>query len=540
MIVSRRIALGWLISGVAGATLACSPSAPPAPAKPDSAPAKTEPAKPAVAAPVQQPAATKAPAAPRKGGVFKMIHPGDVRDFDGHGLWGRSWPIMRQLYNTLVRLNPKLEPQPELAESWKMADDGKSITLQLRPGVKWHSGRELVANDIKLNIERVQEPKTVSQLRPLAQGINGIDIPDPRTVVLRFNRAHLAVFDLLDSMQVVDPAGFATLSTKGAGTGPFKFAEWQPGTVVKLVRNPDYWRQGYPLLDEVEIRAASDAEQMSLALETKTVHMIERPTPRSITRFKRGSDIKLVTVDQWSGAFDMIMNLGRPPFDKAEVRQAINHAVNRPRFVDVVLADGGTVSCLPIPKGAWAWDEELSKRCEFNLDKARELLTKAGVGGGFETSFIVLADSPAQIQLGQILQDDLAKINVKIKVTPLEAPVHEKSLSERNFDFAAHEYGRANKDPDTLFRTTSAWRSTNTYSGFEFPVYQQKIDAASASPDREKRKAAYRDLFDYILQGPATLSVAGRYSVFAHLPNVRDFEFTLDAMPILERTWLDS
>ncbi len=554
---SRRKILRLLGStAILGLASACAPIAPPRPtaAPADSsqaqkaapaAPAPAAPAKPA--APVAQPAATPAPAkpaaapatpAPKRGGTLKMMHPGDVRDFDGHGLWLRSWPIMGQLYNTLLRLDAKLDPQPELAESWKLADDSKSVTLKLRAGVKWHSGRELVAEDVKANIERIQVPATASQMRPLAQGIGSIGTPDKTTVVLNFNRAHLAVFDLLDSMQLVDPEGFGEVKSKGVGTGPFKFAEWQPGNLVRMVRNPDYWRAGYPLLDEIVVQAANDLESMAVSLEAKAIHLVEQPTPQSVARFKSSPDLKVVAIEQWGLAQDMIMNLRRPPFDKPEVRQAINHAVNRPRFVEIALSGLGVPSCLPIPQGSWAWDAALAGSCAYDLDKAKQLLEKAGVGGGFEASFIVRGNSQPQVQLGQILQGDLAKIGVKIKVETLEDAVHEKSLTDGNFDFAAHDYGRANKDPDTLFRATSAWRPTQTYSGFEFQEYKDKIDAGSATSDRAKRKDAYRDLFGYILQGPATLSIAGRFFLFAHTTALQDFAHNLDGMELLERAWL--
>jgi len=544
--MTRRQLLHLTGSGVVGLALAaCAPITPPATPAPAKAAAK--PAAPTAgatapttvaAAPKPTAAAAPAAPAPKRGGTLTMTHPGDIRDFDGHGLWLRSWPIMGQIYNTLLRLDPKLDPQPELAESWKLAEDGRSITLQLRKGVKWHGGRELTAEDVTANVARVQEPATASQLRPLAQEIAAVETPERHTVILTYKRPHLAVFDLLDSMQLVDPEAFGDVKTRGVGTGPFKFAAWDPGNLVRLVRNPEYWRSGYPLLDEIVVQAANDRESMAVALEAKAVHLIEQPTHQAVARFRNSPGLEVVAVEQWGLAQDMIMNLRRPPFDKPDVRQAINHAVNRQRFVDIALGGLGIAACLPIPQSSWAYDPELARACEFDVEKSRQLLAQAGLPDGFQATFLARGNSQPQVQLGQILQADLARINVRIRVETLEDAVHEQALSSQNFDVAAHEYGRANKDPDTLFRTTSAWRSTNTYSGFEFPEYPQRIDAASATADRAQRTRAYRDLFSYILQGPATLTVAGRYFTFAHLASVRDFAYNLDGMELLERTWI--
>ena len=94
--------------------------------------------------------------------------------------------MFNQLYNVLARYNDDLEPQPELAESWDFSDDGLTLTFNLRPGVKFHNGRDFVADDVKFSLEYAQDPDTRANIRTLAWAVESAEVVDDLTVAFHF------------------------------------------------------------------------------------------------------------------------------------------------------------------------------------------------------------------------------------------------------------------------------------------------------------------------------------------------------------------
>ncbi len=102
------------------------------------------------------PAPRASAAEPKRGGSLRLGQIGGVLNFDGHRLSWTNYPMLNQLYNTLIRYDEQLRPHPELAEAWTFGKDGRTLEFQLRRGVQFHNGREFVADDVVWNITRVQ------------------------------------------------------------------------------------------------------------------------------------------------------------------------------------------------------------------------------------------------------------------------------------------------------------------------------------------------------------------------------------------------
>ena len=119
-------------------------------------------------------APTPARAQADDGGTLNFGHLGDFQYFDPYLLPLADWPMFHQIYNVLARYDDTLTPQPELAESWEFSDDGLTLTLNLRPGVKFHNGRDFVADDVKFSLEYAQDPETGANIRTLARAVESV------------------------------------------------------------------------------------------------------------------------------------------------------------------------------------------------------------------------------------------------------------------------------------------------------------------------------------------------------------------------------
>jgi peptide/nickel transport system substrate-binding protein len=479
----------------------------------------------------------------RRGGTLRVGHVGGVLNFDGHRLSRGNYPMLNQVYNTLIRYDETLRPHPELAESWAFAKDGRSLEFKLRAGVLFHNGRELTAEDVVWNITRTQDKKVAAHARPLALGIARAEAPEKHRVVLHFERPTPAILDLFDTLYIVARESEAELTRRGMGTGPFQLVSWAPGDKAVFKRFPSYFRAGLPYLDEVVLQQVPDAAAMVVSLEAGALDVVDDLPPRDAVRLRDSPKLKVVQTFPGSIVFDIMMNVTKPPFDRKKVRQAISHAVDRKRFVDTVLVGIGEPWCQPFPRASLGYVADLgAAHCEFNLERARQLVAEAGFPQGFEAVLHISTGTfPLTRQLAQILQSDLAKIGVRLTIRDVEpAKYREVTWGEKEkFAIVLHAFGRANRDPDMLFKAAGAWYAENGMPLYTSPEYRQLIDEAGSTFDLAKRRQLYGRLGRLIADEAFTLTLAPLITLYGHQAAVRGARWDVDGRVLLEAAWLD-
>ena len=210
---------------------------------------------------------------PKRGGQLKIGQPGDLSAFEPGIQLPAIFPFISNVYDTVIQYDRKMVPQPHLVTAWDIARDGLSIKMSLRRGVKYHTGRELTAEDVNFSLKRIQEPKTAALYRFMADRVAKAEAPDPYTIVWNFNRPYPGIFDLMSKLHVVDKENIdkADFVKRGTGTGPFMFDKFVPGEYSLLKRNPNYWRQGLPYLDEIRVNAVPDVPALVMQLEAGAI-----------------------------------------------------------------------------------------------------------------------------------------------------------------------------------------------------------------------------------------------------------------------------
>jgi peptide/nickel transport system substrate-binding protein len=390
LILLTLIILGSLFIGSCGEPEAATPTPSPAPSpapSPEPSPAPSPEPSPAPS-PGEHPYGGKLVIA-RNTGITEIGAPMELKG--GYG--GVTYPLWCPVVETLFIVDAADRIVPQLAESVDVAPDGMSVTFNLRKGVKFHDGTDFNAEAVKINLETVIANK-VAGSAPL-ENIQSYDIIDANTI-----KVNLKAFDATFLMSLaqsgigvmISPAALAKPTTPEnagkdhlVGTGPFIFDSWALDQYILMKRNPNYWQEGLPYLDEIEIRNMPDYTTSVMAFKAGEVDMVESIDPAQYNQLKdEGYTVGIP--EGLAFVFSFRTSNGDPdsPFAKKEVREALWYAVDRESLV-YGLGKGtyNVANQLAAPQQGWYIPDYPSR--PYDPDKARELLTNAGYPDGFPT-----------------------------------------------------------------------------------------------------------------------------------------------------------
>ena len=333
------------------------------------------------------------------------------------------------VYDSLVDLpHESLKPKPALATSWKTAPDGKSVTLQLRKGVKFHTGRELTSKDVEFSIKQWADPTFAVQFQRTAAAVTGFDTSDPHAITLKFDHPLSNIFDLLDVLPIIDSATIDQLKAgkEYIGTGPFTFDKWTPGSQLTFSRNDDYWR-GAPHLDGVQAKVVGDSQSQVSQLRSGQLDAIIGAGNRDLESLKKGGQFD---VTRFTGAEQQVYvgaNVANPELKDKRLRQAIAYGVDRPRIVKDVYRGAGYPINLPWPTYSPAYDAKANHTYDRDVAKAKKLVAAASAGGSRPTIPLEFDANSGNIEAtAQIVQSNLEDIGIKVELQPgRPQPVHQ-------------------------------------------------------------------------------------------------------------------
>src|SRR5262249_25551797 len=189
-----------------------------------------------------------------------------------HLLAPANFQISNLVYDTLIEYDDQLIPRPRLATSWEWSPDSLQLNLQLRSGVRFHTGRSFTSDDAKFNLERLRDPAVGSQFRSYANAMT-VTAPAPDTLQVNFTAPLRSSFDAITLTSMADPETIEQSRTgqRFVGTGPYTFQDWVQGDRLTVRRNTDYWQSGKPSVDGVELRVFQNQQQALIALESQAI-----------------------------------------------------------------------------------------------------------------------------------------------------------------------------------------------------------------------------------------------------------------------------
>ena len=423
-------------------------------------------------------------------GVFKLSHDlGFGKDTNLDAITkGRLFQVVIMTQNRLVRKDLKGVTSSELATDWSANADATEWTFNLRKGVKFHDGSDFDAEDVKYSLMRVKDPDIGSPAKKSMSTVTDVEVVDSHTVKMKLNTSS-ADFPLLltDYRLRMIPSGSGdTIGKTGIGTGPFIVETFDPEGTTVLKANPNYW-EGAPGLSEVHVIAIPDGEARVQALLTGQIDM-NRYVPFSQKKIFDGNSkfsVSVIPTGNWRG---MVMRTDTAPFDNPKVRKAVRMAVDRQELVDLVMGGAAIVACdTPVaPSDQYRMDMD----CPQNISKAKNLLKEAGYPNGIEMVIHVSTKEPTWPTIGEVLQQQLAKANIKaeVKMTPsksywketwMKKAVAMTRWNERPADSALHE----------IYHSGAKWNE----SFFKNPAFDENLAKARGELDFNKRKVAYQN-----------------------------------------------
>jgi peptide/nickel transport system substrate-binding protein len=482
---------------------------------------------------------------PQSGGILRMTIPGDIVPRNApFALTPANGHLFTLIYDTLVAYDTQLTPQPRLATGWEWSPDARRLTLRLRSGVTFHSGRPFTSGDAKFTLERLRDPTVGSQWRNYADLMH-VTTPNPTTLVIDYDSPFPGSFDALSATFMADPQSLDdTISGRGfVGTGPFRFQEWSPGDHVTVTRNPAYWQVGKPYLDDVEFRIVPDTQSALAFLEAGSVDWMTSVPGRDARRLQ--SDPKYQVMETAGGGtfYYVGLDLTMPGFADQRVRQALNYAVNRPRMVDATLDAFGRPTSIPWPRQSPGFDASQDQRYTYDLNMAHQLLDAAGWNSDATVPLFIASSLAPTRTMAQIYQADLATIGVKVAVRELEFGDFYNRLANGQFGGAwIANMSFMNLSPATYFTSALPVRIPNA-SHFETQRYKQLISQITAETDMQRLRALLHEATEILLDESFIAPIAESTGVSAGLEvarsSVRDVAWDINSFFAYENIRLE-
>ncbi|MCD2183367.1 ABC transporter substrate-binding protein [Rhizobium sp. GN54] len=390
----------------------------------------------------------------------------------------------RTVYNRLVEFkHGSTEIEPGLAESWTVSDDGTEYTFKLRPGVKFQTTeyftptREFNADDVIFSFER--QYKEDNKWNKYVAGasweyfagmgfpelIKSIEKVDDLTVKFTLTRpeapfiANLGMdFASILSKEYADKleadGKMELMNQQPLGTGPYTFVAYQADAAIRYKANPDYWG-GAQKIDDLVFAITTDAAVRAQKLKAGECHIMPYPNAADVAGLKEDPNLTVVEQEGLNVSY-LAYNTLVAPFDKVEVRKALNMAVNKQAIVDAVFQGAATVAKNPIPPTMWSYNDAIEDD-KYDPEAAKKMLDEAGVSGLKMKVWAMPVARPYMLnarRAAELIQADLAKVGVEVEIVSYEWAEYLKLSSDKDRDGAVIlGWTGDNGDPDNFLDT---------------------------------------------------------------------------------------
>ncbi len=433
--------------------------------------------------------------------------------------------VFAALCDKLADIGPDLKPVPQLATSWELSSDERTLTMHLRPGVKFHDGEPLDAAAAKYSIERhLKTPG--SQRRSEIAPIDTVEVVDDLTFKIRLKQPFaplMAQFTDRAGM-MVSPKAAERLGDKFAGApvcaGPFRFVERVPQDRIVVERFPDYWNRDQIQIQRIEFRPIPDATVRLTNLRAGQLDLLERLAPTDVPQVKRDAKLKMDSTYEL-GFQEVLFNANKAgsPIADPKVRAALEASLDRNAINQVVyngefLAGNQWVN----PKNPnYVAEYPIPKR---DVAKAKALLAEAGKPNP-QITLTVYADSESP-RVGQVIQAMAKEAGFDVRIQAVDFTTALDAADKGNFEAQLYSWsGRS--DPDGNTYSFLACKAALNYPKYCDPEADAALQAERGSIDPQTRKTAWKAFADKILNDRPGIYILHRKLLWAYSPKLTGF-----------------
>jgi peptide/nickel transport system substrate-binding protein len=431
---------------------------------------------------------------------------------------GESIRVTHNIFETLLEYDQNLELQPKLATEYESSEDGLTWTFQLREGVKFHDGTDFNAEAVVFNFERWMDPENPHHqgefpYYPFLYGgfkgdenhlIEHVKATGEHELEIKLKRktAPFLSYLAISMFGIASPAAIeeygAALDEHPVGTGPFMFEEWTRNNTITLAKNPDYWMEGKPYLDQVIYQVIPENAARLNALQTGEIDVLDGMNATDTTAVEGSDGLELLKRPSFNIGY-MALNTEKEPFNDPLVRKAINMAINKDEIVDAFYNGLAETATSPLPPSLWGYDESLEKY-EYNVEEAKKLLKEAGLENGFKTTLYTMSNPrpymPEPMKIAEAVQADLAEIGIEAEIISMEWATYLEDTKAGKHDMAMYGWTGVMADPDNflypnLSQTNAAVPAQNI-AFYKSEEFTSLITEARETIDQDKRIELYK------------------------------------------------
>jgi peptide/nickel transport system substrate-binding protein len=401
-----------------------------------------------------------------RGGDSVALDPAVVTD-------GESIKVTKNIFDTLLDYEEggtKVEPALAV-ELPEVSADGLVYTFKLREGVKFHDGTDFNAEAVVFNFERwanaTEEQKSQFEYYSSMFGgfkgdeghvIKEVKAVDANTVQFTLSRPQGPFLQniAMPPFAIASPAALQKHGDKflenPVGTGAFIFKEWKRNDTITLEKNPNYWLEGFPLVDTLIYRSIPDNSARFTALQSGDIDIMDGLNPQDATAVEGNSDLQLILRPSMNVGY-LGFNVEREPFNKIEVRVALSHAVNKEGIIKAFFNGQAVPAKNPMPPSIWGYNDSIEDY-PYDLAKAKQLLADAGYPDGFEMDLWAMPVPrpymPDGMKVAEALKADFEKIGVKVNIVTMDWAQYLDETKQGKQDMYLLGWTGDNGDPDNF------------------------------------------------------------------------------------------
>lgn len=396
--------------------------------------------------------------------------------------------ILDQIYDTLMYMNPDgtEDPEPRIAESYEISEDGLDYTFHLRDDVTFHDGTPVTVDDVVFSLELYKESEYQgSQISMMAS----VEAVDESTVVCHLDSPYapflqgiLSPFICSKDYYEEDPDAFVT---SPIGSGPYKFVSRSTGSNVILTANEDYYR-GAPVIKDITFEVIPDVATKAIALQTGEVSFAEVDSS-VLSQLEANPAISIDEVST-SGFAYISMNTEKEPFSDPRVRQAINYAVDRENLVQVCYDGKAEVNSNICAKHRFGYSDD-QMQYTYDPEKAKELLAEAGITTPYNLGELLVAEKYSN--LATVIQNDLKAVGLEVTISVKEFNAYISDLTSGNYDITALVMTLEGDTQTLEMAFITDYIGTANNARYSDPEMDELFNQTRTETDTEKRAALF-------------------------------------------------
>lgn len=423
-----------------------------------------------------------------------------------------------QLFASPLRYDDSWTPQPYLAKSWDVSEDGLKVTLHLVENATFHDGHPITSEDVAFSVDVIKEHHP---FKSMFAPVTSVDTPDEHTAVINLSKPHPALMLAMSGqlMSIIpkhiygdgqDPKNHPRNNENVVGSGPFKLVEFKNGEHIILERYDGFFMEGRPYLDKIVMRIMPDSSARAIALENGELMLAAfEAEPTLIQRLSKVKGLNITNKGYGGiGPIDWLaINTTRGPLKEIKVRQAIAYAIDKDFILKAILRGTATEAKTGIHPDSPLYDADVNNY-PLDLDKANALLDEAGFpmkdGKRFDIT-LELAPFPGYKPATEYIKQALSKVGINVTIhSSADFPSWAKLMGTLDYDMSldsVYNWGDPVIGVNRTYMSDNigkgVWSNTQGYANARV---DELLQMAGTENDPEKRKALYKEFQEIVAE----------------------------------------